>query len=84
MSHLLVSANYAVGVLYALKIGPKPLYRFGTYCATFTIIWLALANYSWRLITGVIIQDILEADEAENLYSFSDNRQPPRTYGPVR
>lgn len=87
LSHLLVSANYALGVLYAFNIGPKPLYRFGTYCAIFTVIWLGLAIYSWRLITGVIIQEIMEADEAENLYSFSEtsrNRLPTRNYGQLR
>jgi len=74
LSHLLVSSNYALGVLYALKIGPKPLYRFGTYCVIFTIIWLILAVYSWRLVTNVIIHEILEADESENLYSFGPKR----------
>lgn len=71
LSHLLVSANYALGILFAMTAGVKPYYHFGIYCLIFMLLWLWVACYSWNIIGKVMNSSQEERGDFDDLYSFS-------------
>lgn len=49
-SHLCVTANYGLGLLYALTIGTSIYPLFATYCSSFMVLWFAVAVYGRYLM----------------------------------
>lgn len=49
-SHVLVTGNYFLGLLYSLTVGSTVYYKFGLYCLIFGILWGACAATGWWLL----------------------------------
>lgn len=43
-------ANYLLGLLFAVTAGKKIYIYFATYCSTFSILWLIIANSTWQIL----------------------------------
>lgn len=50
LTHVTVVANYLLGLLFALTAGSRIYYYFGTYCFTFSILWMVVAYAGWILV----------------------------------
>lgn len=51
MTHLVVAANYMLGILFAFTAGSKVYIYFATYCFIFAILWLIVTFAGWVLVT---------------------------------
>ena len=50
-SHVLVTCNYLLGLLYSLTVGSNVYYIFGIYCLIFTFLWGGCSAAGWWLLT---------------------------------
>ncbi len=82
LSHLIVAANYALGVYFSFYAGKTVYPRFATYCVIFTIIWTGVSIYTWRLIgqTMDINAFVAGDDDIDDMYGFGSNERPYSLY----
>mmetsp|Transcript_57466 Transcript_57466/g.69138 ORF Transcript_57466/g.69138 Transcript_57466/m.69138 type:complete len:153 (+) Transcript_57466:72-530(+) len=73
VTHLIVAANYAFGIFFALKVvKDKILAQFAAYCVTFTFLWIGLGCYTWKSITkSMTATSVRDEEEMETLYNFT-------------
>eukprot|EP00804_Cyclotella_cryptica_P025685 CCRYP_002884-RA/>CCRYP_002884-RA protein AED:0.39 eAED:0.39 QI:189/1/1/1/0.33/0.25/4/2323/304 len=50
LTHLIVVANYLLGLLFAMTAGKHIYIYFASYCFTFSILWLITAMACWVLL----------------------------------
>ena len=50
-THLVVVANYMLGLLFSLTAGRRVYVYFGTYCFIFALLWLIVAYSGWILVS---------------------------------
>ena len=50
-THLVVVANYMLGILFSLTAGRRVYVYFGSYCFIFTLLWLIVAYSGWILVS---------------------------------
>ena len=76
VTHIFVAANYALGLIFALTVGSTVYVRFATYCAIFTLIWIAVAVQGWNFITKTMDIGVEEddEDESDNIYGFNNTK----------
>lgn len=70
VSHVLVTINYLLGVVFAFTVGTVIYWRFGIYCFSFSILWGYIAYQCWKL--GVIAVELVDSsmeviDEEERM-----------------
>ena len=76
LTHLAVTSNYVLGVMFAFNAGKTVYVRFAAYCMSFTVVWLIVAYVGWHLIT-IVILNVDEAafddddDDIDDLYNFT-------------
>ena len=95
-THLVVVANYMLGILFSLTAGRRVYVYFGSYCFIFTLLWLIVAYSGWILVSvyrGALRRafgkEYLEPKQRISLLrscllyltSLSSNHQQPPTGG---
>ena len=50
-THLVVVANYMLGLLFSLTAGRRVYVYFGSYCFIFVLLWLTVAYSGWILVS---------------------------------
>ena len=75
LSHLIVAANYALGVYFSFYAGKTVYLRFATYCLLFSILWAGVSIYTWKLIgqTMDINAFVAGEDDIDDMYGFGSN-----------
>ncbi|KAL7553533.1 hypothetical protein ACHAWF_016843 [Thalassiosira exigua] len=52
LTHLIVSANYALGTVFAFAAGNEVYVYFAAYCVAFGLLWLVAAGATWTLVSS--------------------------------
>jgi len=50
LTHLIVVANYILGIIFAFSAGTRVYVYFATYCSVFTVLWTIVAFSMWVLV----------------------------------
>ena len=95
-THLVVVANYMLGILFSLTAGRRVYVYFGSYCFIFALLWLIVAYSGWILVSvyrGALRRafgkEYMEPKQRTSLLrscllyltSLSSNHQQPPTGG---
>jgi len=75
LSHLIVTANYGLGLLYALTIGRTIYPIFATYCTIFMILWTIIACQGYSLMKTLLQYEIDVIMDENNDTDYNDDEE---------